>query len=671
MHNAAPRHPAKIDWRWRVIAMSVAFMAGLLGVLLMDRMGPLSQLETASLDWRFRLRGPRPAPREVGLLVIDEATLDALGGWPLSRQALAETIERLRAVGARVAALDMVLAEAHRLPDGTLAAEDAALADTIREAKGVVFPVAFGFQPEILGDRTTPEELRSHAYRVVLRGENSPDPPLASQVLLPARAFLAAMPTLGHVSLELAGDGVLRYDLPAIQYEDEIYPSFGVAALGAFLGIAPEDIVLDLNRGVMVGSRLVPFDRDYRHYLNFYGPEGTIRRHSLIDLLEARTPRELFSGRLVVIGVDALGMGDRFPTPFVASLSGAEYLATSIANMIDGTSLHRGPRQTGLDVMVIALLAALTATVMARGRPVISIAWVVALIVFVAAWCQAWFVLADWWVSFAFPALAIVIAATITQLTHAVIGLRQTRLLEHDRATLARHFAPQVVDELLRRDYRVQLDRSQNAAVVFFDLVGFTTLCEQMRPGEAIALVRGFHRLVEAAVFRHGGMIANFAGDGVMCCFGIPEAREDAALDAILAARDLVSSLEDWRAQPAYRRHGAIGVGVGVHSGNVLIGNVGGEQQLQYSAIGDTVNTASRLESLTRELGTPILISARAMAEAQACRPKCDLNESFVCLGPIILRGRDEPITVWGLASTLTSTAAETAPSMPGPIATN
>ena len=158
-------------------------------------------------------------------------------------------------------------------------------------------------------------------------------------------------------------------------------------------------------------------------------------------------------------------------------------------------------------------------------------------------------------------------------------------------------------------------------------------------------LLRGFHTRVEQAVFAHGGMVDKFMGDGAMACFGVPDVSPTAAADAVGAALALLTALE----QPADGVAGPLKVGIGIHAGPVLMGDIGGARQFQFTVIGDTVNTASRLESLTRQHDTSLIVSEAAMAEARASLDPA-LVARFAPLHDLPIRGRQGTLGAWRLA---------------------
>jgi adenylate cyclase len=185
---------------------------------------------------------------------------------------------------------------------------------------------------------------------------------------------------------------------------------------------------------------------------------------------------------------------------------------------------------------------------------------------------------------------------------------------------------------------------------MFVDIVGFTRLSEPMSPQAAMAMLREFHTRVEQAVFAHGGMVDKFMGDGALACFGVPDAYASAAADAVRAARDLLRDLEAWAVDRGTRGEPPIRAGAGIHYGPVLMGDIGGSRQFQFTVIGDTVNVASRLESMTRQQDTDLIVSDDAVQAARSVLdPDDELLVGLIPLSEVPVRGRSGKIGAWKL----------------------
>ena len=182
--------------------------------------------------------------------------------------------------------------------------------------------------------------------------------------------------------------------------------------------------------------------------------------------------------------------------------------------------------------------------------------------------------------------------------------------------------------------------------MLFADVQGFTALAEGLSPQGTMDLLRGFHARMAEAVFRHQGTLDKFIGDGLMATFGTPEPGPDDAARALACARDMLATLDAWNRERAAAGEPPLAVGIGLHLGPVTTGDIGGAARFEFAVIGDTVNVASRLERLTRELGTSLALSDSLVRQAVAQGAQVgDLRP----LGPRPLRGRREPILVWGL----------------------
>lgn len=239
----------------------------------------------------------------------------------------------------------------------------------------------------------------------------------------------------------------------------------------------------------------------------------------------------------------------------------------------------------------------------------------------------------------------LILLAVTTILGTAIWRVRQLAFrqvqTERERANLARHFSPNMVDTLARSDQPLGAVRKQKAAVLFTDIVGFSGLAERLGPEKTMDLLRATHSLVAEQVFAHGGTLDKYIGDAVMATFGVPIAGPDDATNALACARSIRKRL----AQDNPLESEPVRVGIGAHYGEVVIGDIGDERRLEFGVIGDTVNVASRLEHLTRELG-PLVISNDLFVSAGLTEEEPD---GFKRMPGQKLRGRSEPIDIWVL----------------------
>ncbi|MEH6403793.1 MAG: adenylate/guanylate cyclase domain-containing protein [Sneathiella sp.] len=233
----------------------------------------------------------------------------------------------------------------------------------------------------------------------------------------------------------------------------------------------------------------------------------------------------------------------------------------------------------------------------------------------------------------------------------ALNGWRSKRLLVNlaeaarGRANLSRHFAPNIVDHLAGRDQPLGEVRSQTVVVMFVDIVGFTKLAERESPEVVVSLLRQFHSRMETAVFDHNGTLDKFLGDGLMATFGTPYASPNDARNAMHCAFSMQQSISDWNNDREQEGLAPIKLSIGLHVGEVVLGDIGSERRLEYAVLGDVVNVSSRLEAISRDLGAVIVVSDDVF---KAVGDKAMLSKKgLVFRGPQKLRGREEPVPVW------------------------
>lgn len=219
---------------------------------------------------------------------------------------------------------------------------------------------------------------------------------------------------------------------------------------------------------------------------------------------------------------------------------------------------------------------------------------------------------------------------------------------EQARSNLARYFSPNLVDRLARADRPFDEPRAQNAAVLFVDIVDFTALAESMAPERVFALLRSFHHRMCGVVFAHHGTIDKYIGDAVLATFGTPQPGPLDATNSLCCAVEMLREMERWNAKRAARGAATMKIGIGIHYGPVVAGNIGDERRLEFTVIGDVVNVASRIERLTREYDAPVIVSGDLIEAARREGRRVDeLLAAFAEHQTAEVRGRRDPVSLW------------------------
>src|SRR5713101_1095962 len=226
---------------------------------------------------------------------------------------------------------------------------------------------------------------------------------------------------------------------------------------------------------------------------------------------------------------------------------------------------------------------------------------------------------------------------------------RQRAAAERARTNLSRYFSPNLVALLADRDEPLGAVRRQTVAVLFVDIVGFTRMAEHLAPEAVVTMLRQFHERMTAQIFACGGTVEKYIGDEIFAVFGLPDASPEDAANALKCADLMIVALAGWNIERRQRGEQPLAIGIGLNYGPAVLGDVGSEHSLSFTVIGDTVNTASRLQGLTRSLGTPLVVGD-ALVSAVTAAPANGAAELLGALedqGEQALRGRSGPVRIW------------------------
>jgi adenylate cyclase len=556
----------------------------------------LRHTEQQAIDARYSIRGAQPPPSNIVLVQIDNATLQQLARaklhseFPFPRRYDAEVIDRLRQGGARAIALDLEFTHETDVRD------DNALIEAIGRAHGKTVLAA----SEVERDGTTD----------VFGG-----PPHGPALLRELGARVA------EVRLTVDSDGSVR----------RFARSYNT------LGSLPV-VTAEVATGRRVRSSL--FDRGTLP-IDFAGPAETLHSISYSKVLKGEFRPGLFAGKIVFVGASAPILDDIHTTATTGSgeMAGDEIMANATSTLLRGVPLSEAAGW--LDVLLIVLLGIAAPLASLRLRGWHSLLTAVALAAAFTVSVQLAFD-SGVIVAFVYPLLALAVATLGTLLT---LYLREAIERERVRDVFSRFVPAGVVDEVLASaDENLRLGGvERDCTVLFSDLRGFTSFSETQPAARVIDVVNCYLNEMTEAILAAGGTLISYMGDGIMAIFGAPLAQDDHADRAVAAAREMVGArlerFNAWLAEEGFEHRFAMGVGL--NSGPVMAGNVGSERRVEYTAIGDTTNTASRLEGMTKDSEAMLFISATTRERMRS--PTDDLS----LVGEVEIRGRASTMTVW------------------------
>lgn len=626
--------------------------ASLLALGLQDE-GWLTRFEAVWVDQMMAWRGRQLVDPRIAIVAIDAESVDAYGQFPWPRTRIAELIDRLSSAGAKVIALDLVFSEPSRRDEKVdLSAEDGELATALARAGKVV--AGYYFRPNALERRGAmggdPANVEPSAIEQVLG-----DPPEGFEV--PGRPavepnldlFAQAASSQGFFSKGRSSTGVLRdYDL-VVRHSGRYYPALALRAVERFLG--GQGLRIEPREGrvaqVLLAGAPVAANDSLALRLNYRGPAGSYPSYGVAEVLEGRLPAGALTGSLVFVGASEPGIGDFQTSPFGSEIPGVEIHAHAADNLLNGDAISdRGP-QNALSLLALFALGPAVALVVARAKPYRRGAFLA--LGLVAAWplvAFAAFQLASWHLQTAGPALA-GLAALVLTLPYQIgwvdrRGRQVRRLFE-------RYVAPPVVEELLQDPESVRLGGERRVMTVLFsDIRGFTDLSEELDPTEVTRLLNAFFTPMTRVVLAAGGTLDKYMGDALMAFFGAPVAQPDHAARACRAALGMRAELERlnarWREDGTFPKAPGLGVGIGLATGEMAVGNMGSEDVFSYTVIGDSVNLGSRIEGLNKLYGTSILLAeatARAAGEGLLYRE----------VDRVRVKGKKVPVTLFELVA--------------------
>ena len=474
-------------------------------------------------------------------------------------------------------------------------------------------------------------------------------------VSAPLPAIAAGAFMFGFFNTLPDADGVIRNTALALQVKGRYLPSLDAMMVAAMLGVKADQIVPvvtdDTGRGVIDGvwfgdKLFAPTDPRGLLRINYYGGDGTFKNYSIADIMDGRTPAGALKGKAVLIGATAQGTFDQRVTPFQKITAGVETHANTVETMLAHNFLRRDVVTSGLEVLVLVVLALLFAWIYSTVK--VSMALPTVLISSALIWAGS--------TAFFRAGIDVFAALPLVEMGSMFVLVTVYRYAteERDKRQLRKAFQlylnPDVMEQMLGSPEKLQLGGDEkDLTVMFSDIRGFTTISEKLSPQALVHLLNDYLTPMTDIVFAKAGTLDKYIGDAVMAFFGAPLDNPKNGLDGCEAALDMMETLErqreKWRIDDPNVPF--VDIGIGLNSGPMVVGNMGSLQRFNYTVMGDNVNLASRLEGLNKEYGTHILISEATLSSARkAGGPACLAVRE---LDLVSVKGKKEPVRLFEL----------------------
>lgn len=641
-----------LAWPSLLLALASALLGG--AFLLWDPL-PLQTLRHQLFDQyqRWQPRTYESAP--VRIVDLDEESLQKIGQWPWPRTRIADLVTQLNTNGAAAIGFDVLFAEPDRTSPKAMSAEwaldpglraqierlpdhDSLLAQRLKDTGTVL---GFAVQRGRSDENATAEPTAPAPYRYVWAGEPATETfhPFTSAVW-PLPLLQASADGQGALTFVPDADGVVRRVPLVLSLQGAAVPSLAAETLRVGQGsrnyILKSDDSGEALTEIRIGDITVPTTAQGELWVH-YTPPIAERTLPAWQVLEGKVPREQIEGQLILIGSSAQGLMDLRFNPLGRLMPGVEAHAQALEQILTGHHLQRPAWAQAAETLITAAGIVLVVLLASRARALLS-AGLTATLIGGVLW-------GGWWlfaqelllVNTLTPALLLAVAFVLASLMHHFWSEKQHRWVKE---AFSRYVSPNRVEHLVNHPGELALGgQRRECSFIFTDLAGFTTLMEKMDPAEAVALLNAYLDGMIAIAFRYEGTLDRIVGDAVAIVFSAPVPQSDHRARALACALEMhafaTAYAESQQAQGRAFGHTRLGI----HSGEVIVGNFGGSTMFDYRALGDPVNTAARLESVNKHLGTRICVSEATLSGCPEARVRP--------IGRLVLKGKTQALKVF------------------------
>ena len=634
----------------------------------------LELMELKTIDLRYLNKGSSQAESDVVLAVIDEESIDKEGKWIWPRSKIANLVKKLSAAGASVISFDIgflepdeksvvkaienieknltsldaknrtYLAELKRSSDN-----DQLLADAIAESKAkVVLGYFFQMEKLHLGDldealeKVQKKNIQSSRYnQVKFHSEKALETPLIEAQVVNANitAISQATPYSGFFNIFPDKDGVVRWIPAIIDYADEMYAPLSLMTLSAFKDSQPLVVVAEYGvEKIQFDDVTIPTDELGRIMINYRGDAQSFEHIPVTNILSGKVTENEFKDKVVIVGATAIGIYDMRVTPFTSVFPGVEIHANIVDSVLRGAFLYHPTWAAVFDILAIVLAGLLLGMVLPRTGVFSGIVTVGVLFFGHIFFCQYLFSSQGWILNMVYPLLVILAVYIGITVYKYLSESRQKRFI---RSAFSTYLAPTVVQQLIESPENLELGGEEREITAFFsDVQGFTSISEKLTPHELVELLNEFLTEMTNIILKHKGTVDKFEGDAIIAFYGAPNSLENQAETACLTCVDMQNRLHELRQKWHREDKPELKMRIGLSTGPAVVGNMGSKNRMDYTMMGDTVNTAARLEGVNKTYGIYTLVCETTFKKASQRIWGREIDSINVV-------GKAEPVTVY------------------------
>jgi adenylate cyclase len=620
--------------------------------LLLWATGALDRLEFVTWAWRANyFAAPGPATSRIKLILLDQNSLDWGAqenglSWPWPREVYGPVIDFCARSGAKSVIVDVIFSE----PSVYGASDDASLGEAIRRAPAFVGTLFGG--KETGSAAAWPKDVQKPRLAFKNLDEWLTDQRRESVVMVrasfPIPEVADSVSFLGNVMDAPDVDGVFRRVSPFRVFDGQPVLSLGIAPYAAVDGSGHGPTLARIDDHLLqIGSAAIPIDRSGKAILRFRGPSGTYPTYSAASVIQSelrlRTGEpptikdDVFKDCYVFFGLSAPGLHDLKPTPVGNVYPGVEVYATMLDNLLSGDFMVDAPRMLVISATLFLAWISAFAVVLFSRKAWHSLLMITIFLPVPAAAGMAAYGLGVWWpVVVDQSAVAVSLAGGLV-FNYATVG-RQKAFLKH---AFKHYLSPVVIERILDDPSKLKLGgERRELTILFSDLQGFSSISERLGPEDLTCLLNDYLSDMTDIVLGEGGTLDKYEGDAIIAFWNAPLEQPDHALRACRAALRCQRKLEERREEFRQRTGETLRARIGIHTGTVVVGNMGSRSRFDYTVLGDAANLASRLEGANKPFGTYLMVSEVTWAQVNG-------RLSGREIGRLRVVGRKTPIRVY------------------------
>ncbi|MBB5020936.1 CHASE2 domain-containing protein [Desulfurispira natronophila] len=612
--------------------------------------GGLQRLEWFTYDARMQqIRGETQTHPDIAVILIDEATLQAMnpviGRWPWPRAIYSDLLDFLSLGEPRAVVFDILFSEYQRSMDEDEMGEDDEIFAWATMQQGNVIHAFQILQeeddeiPAQVQQSRMPQEF-ANRFALPLKGDL---PPLRNHTILPFTELYQGALGAGVVNMQADADGIFRRVPLAFNFDGEIYPALSLAPLI----YTEERQIVRSQDGYHFNGRNIPFDRRETFLPNYYGEFNAYSMGGIFSSLQAIIRGDMasvivdpaeFHDKIVFIGASAIGLQDVKTTPLSPNTPGVYIHASVASNILMDDYLQ--PVAYNFTYIAIGLLALVSLVCVFLFQRL----W---LQVGLPALCIAAYVVLAWWqfgLGYAWDVIPPFTAGALSWFGgFAYLSFTESKDKRKVRRMLSQYVSPAILTEVVDRYdtiAKADVGTTENLTILFSDIRSFTNISEKMSASEVVDLLNIYLTDMCDVIFDYQGTLDKFIGDAIMAFWGAPIRIDDHADQALSAAMEMERRLPLVNEKLLAKGYPELKIGIGLHTGEVVLGNIGSERKLDYTIIGDNVNLGSRTEGLTKEFGSTILLTESTFAALTLDIPCAQVDL-------VRVKGKTQPIALY------------------------